>query len=1030
LDLGRLEATLGVNTDPLRTAEQQMLQFGRSAESTFGTAQGHVTAFGGQLMALVGISLSVAAALSVVKSNIEAISTTALGAIGTAATMLSKANIEGIEDQRVAYAQYKAYVLQMYNELNAETERHFASGKEMIGVFEAFAKKGIYAAQDQANAIGVISDAIKLLHRGQTNEATAMHEIQGLLEGHAGIRFKLAQQLKGMLGETWKETVQEHVKAGTLLTFLQEKYVGLSVATGDIQKVLTAQVTTLDTLKAQIGKGGLAGLYSDVVETVIEINSYLREHKDSLIRGIAEGWATIKLNIQGAVSAFSDSTIGEYTKSVVQAAIETGKWVISNGELVKSMVEFYIIAKAITWIEGLYIAITSAAAASVIFQGVTKGLIPVLFGAATTTTIYSSSMAVAATSMTSATAAGAALNLMMLTLLPSITAVILALAAYAAYKTFKEPGQLTGPTSSGDPFADIAGGTRQKDLPIVPRKLTSPDISERVRQAGLRATKTGEYALSTGEVITVPDWATQSTPKPPPWSPMLSSKKGGGKGEEAEINRLNSLFDTLTKSIASLSEGKLATIRANYDKTIEQIYKKSSDRAHTEAELAVLAKTQETLQETKLEEDYNLFIAKNSGDTYAELAANKKKWLTDYKGMKDVEKNVDDITARQKIEKDVDLYTKKTNYHKTYLDAMASDAILIQDQLVYQKQSLELENKLALAAIEKAVAQDKNLIGLKDQMIAEQALMNQIKKNALERKAWQSQGFSGGLQIGLMDARKTAETWQADQVASFLKSAPQVISQQMASSFIGALQGKKMDFQALSYQMAEWMIQKQMEGFLVQLMPLMIEGLMWLLGVEYTGKALAAQNAALIGLTAAEQEAVLKVRAAEEAASISKGGGSGGGWLSSIIGGIGSIVSGLFGNGPMNLSLGDLSSGAGGYSAYNVSPSGGYNYIPGSAARPMAEGAIVSSPTYALIGEGREPEIVAPLSKLFDYGGRSGPPQVNITINNNTPNSEAKAEQGPAGDIIVTIDQMTAQAYGRRGSLYKAINSGGGATKR
>lgn len=106
----------------------------------------------------------------------------------------------------------------------------------------------------------------------------------------------------------------------------------------------------------------------------------------------------------------------------------------------------------------------------------------------------------------------------------------------------------------------------------------------------------------------------------------------------------------------------------------------------------------------------------------------------------------------------------------------------------------------------------------------------------------------------------------------------------------------------------------------------------------------------------------------------------------------------------------------------------------------FAKGGIVSRPTLfpmangqGLMGEAG-PEAIMPLTRIGGdlgvkaVGGGSAP--VNITINNNAPNTQASAEQGPTGDVIVTIDQMTAQAYARRGSLYKAINSGGGATKR
>jgi hypothetical protein len=60
----------------------------------------------------------------------------------------------------------------------------------------------------------------------------------------------------------------------------------------------------------------------------------------------------------------------------------------------------------------------------------------------------------------------------------SIKLAAAAIAIYSIYKTFKEPGQLTGPTASGDPFADVAGGARKSDL-VSGRKLTVPTEQEK-----------------------------------------------------------------------------------------------------------------------------------------------------------------------------------------------------------------------------------------------------------------------------------------------------------------------------------------------------------------------------------------------------------------------------------------------------------------------------------------------------------------------------------------------------------------------
>ncbi|MFA5381861.1 MAG: hypothetical protein WC356_01760 [Candidatus Micrarchaeia archaeon] len=95
----------------------------------------------------------------------------------------------------------------------------------------------------------------------------------------------------------------------------------------------------------------------------------------------------------------------------------------------------------------------------------------------------------------------------------------------------------------------------------------------------------------------------------------------------------------------------------------------------------------------------------------------------------------------------------------------------------------------------------------------------------------------------------------------------------------------------------------------------------------------------------------------------------------------------------------------------------------------MAAGGIAYEPTLAMIAEAGEPEVVSPLSDLKNFLS-AGQSPTNVIVNNNAPNTQAGAETQPNGDVIVTVDQMAAKAYNRRGALYKAINRGGGATKR
>jgi hypothetical protein len=58
----------------------------------------------------------------------------------------------------------------------------------------------------------------------------------------------------------------------------------------------------------------------------------------------------------------------------------------------------------------------------------------------------------------------------------------------------------------------------------------------------------------------------------------------------------------------------------------------------------------------------------------------------------------------------------------------------------------------------------------------------------------------------------------------------------------------------------------------------------------------------------------------------------------------------------------------------------------------LAEGGIVTSPTIAMIGEGREPEAVIPLSKLGSFGVGGGA-NITVNVNGGDPNSIVRALQ-------------------------------------
>ncbi len=371
-------------------------------------------------------------------------------------------------------------------------------------------------------------------------------------------------------------------------------------------------------------------------------------------------------------------------------------------------------------------------------------------------------------------------------------------------------------------------------------------------------------------------------------------------------------------------------------------------------------------KQEKLDSDFNDWYIAGLGKTYGALYAEEEKKLKTVAGNAAQVAQVQEVFSKKWSDLQENQQLTATNLFKGYLDSMASLSPLLSQQIEYKQQALALEMSLADQALLRQLRDVKITQDEYDQAKALQALVNQAKLFSLEQAKWATQGFSGGLQQGALDLEQANQSWTANQVSSFVKGAPQQFSQEMATDFVNFLQGKKTDLQALGYSMAETMIQKLTEGLLNQVLPLLANGMAKILG----------------------------------------GGGSQdwSGW-----GGIGADAHG-------NAYWGGV--------------------------RAFAGGGVVNRPTLFALANGMGlmgeagPEAVMPLTRTGggDLGVRAvgavGAPKVNLTINNNVPNTQVNSEQQSNGDLIVTVDQLTAKAYARGGQLQTAVASGRGIIRR
>jgi hypothetical protein len=186
------------------------------------------------------------------------------------------------------------------------------------------------------------------------------------------------------------------------------------------------------------------------------------------------------------------------------------------------------------------------------------------------------------------------------------------------------------------------------------------------------------------------------------------------------------------------------------------------------------------------------------------------------------------------VEKQEKLWASSLDIQRDQFDQLAQLSPLLGDQLAYKQKALDVEIQIGQAAFERKLIELQNAHIIEksqaDELRGLKAYENQLKRYALAKEDWAKQGIGGGMLMAASDLRKSAETWAAESTAALLKSMPQQVSSLMASSFVGFLQGKEMDFAQMGWTMAEATTQKLLEGILTQIIPTLADGVAGIFG--------------------------------------------------------------------------------------------------------------------------------------------------------------------------------------------------------
>lgn len=664
---------------------------------------------------------------------------------------------------------------EMYRAITLEAVKHFATANEMMISYNKLVQFGYAVRLDEVAALGVLTDVIKVKTKGQGVERQLNTEIMALMQGQARAGSLLAQELKSRLGPGWNDLVDKHRRAGDLLQWMASLFPGIDAANKDILNTMDSQWATTKSLLQLLAIGGLQGVYQSIVDLMKDINAYLLEHEEIITNKLIAGWITIK----NYAAAFKETMAGLSTTQLVPM-LPSG---ISPLSTLSALVD--VIGYVIRGLDRMNSAVSWGVSK---LKELGKWILEILG----------------------------------LTTLPATWEILVDMSGLkAAWAWIKQIYDFVRNPVTWV-INTVFGG----------EKLTRPDTSlaarteAEIKSALLAKKGLTEVMTPTQGVLQLPsklagamkvardkegkawaEWDPSKFGPPKTITPPKVPEKGGGAAAGAEANRLMSLMDTIEKDIARLSEGKFAEIEANLEKTRNQIWKKKEHRILTEAEVEVAAVKRASLQKEKLAEEFNLKIANMSGDPFKAIQEELKKDLDAWGNTEERKLALKEAYGRKMVIAEINVQNEIINVSKSYLDTMAGLATMLESQLGYKEKSLELENKLALAAIDKTVAEKPYLGFLKDEMVANQALIKQAKEYALEREKWMLT-FSGGLKAGAFARAKETETRDAQLAIDAMKGVEDWLGDAGAQAFVDALHSKKGDLGKLFEDLGDSLIKQ------------------------------------------------------------------------------------------------------------------------------------------------------------------------------------------------------------------------------
>jgi hypothetical protein len=745
----------------IRQATEDLGQSGKKAgeqhAAAFTDASAKAGSYANQLLAVAGITISIAGAaylvqkaysswFSLISGGIGIVDDYQKKIIGTSYILTTMSEVK-TPDLSKAYGQWNDYFAWLYQQSLDVDKKAAASAQDIFAVSVELAKKGVVAASNEEMlTIARLTDLMKAVTPGYMNfEQQARGEIMAMMEGTARMGAQTAQILS-QIDPAFKENIKSAREQGKVLEYINSILPQIKQYTQDLMGTWDAVGASLKSAWSVINLKAFGDAHREVVDLAQQVsnklvyNGQLTKEGEAAAQSLALAWGTAKGTVVETIDyllnnspkaaqgvATIASAVGTIASAAIQATLGIAKLIDYLDDLSKSRIGMAIIGMGLGYSRG----------------GLPGAVVGGLAGEA--------------------------------------------LSGEAGRQAERNKLRDEMGVDSETSFWIQAYRASQKKLSVgLQAQLGLQETLAEARAQNKERLSAAEYKALYPEA---PKSATAPiTPKIRPFS----GEEDAGKGAAAAQNSLENFIARMDQETARAAGEGMAMLDAWWNK-------ESQTLDHLAAKGVDVTKGREALdaayysKKEKLDEDFNLYVAKNSGDAFQAIDAQYLRDLQRYGNTQDRKAEVYDIWARKTVVQEIKNEDERLGRQKEYLGRMASYTPLLGDQLALQREILGLEQEQGRHKLDIDYWTGKITREEWKALEALRAQTAEMANQAQRRKDWAREGAAGGLKMYSFERLQGMETRAANEIVDTLKRSESWLGENFGNAAANSLLHRKQD---------------------------------------------------------------------------------------------------------------------------------------------------------------------------------------------------------------------------------------------